>query len=90
MSPRNKKRAVMLARLQRWLNVRLLMKELNLSAREVADEALKAEAMLVKAFGGPAQFTGNNHVFANGAVAYEVRCKKCHGWRRPGVSMAVR
>jgi hypothetical protein len=26
---------------------------------------------------GQAQYTGNNRTYSNGAVAYEVRCRKC-------------
>lgn len=68
----------MLNRLNRVCDVRRLMEELNLSARQLADGALAIEAALVKdLLGGPAQFTGNNRTFANGAVAYEVRCRRC-------------
>jgi hypothetical protein len=77
MTPRNQKRAAMLNRLSQVYNVRRIMKEENLSARELADRALAIEAALREVFGGPAHFTGNNRVFANGAIGSEVRCKKC-------------
>jgi hypothetical protein len=53
------------------------MRDCNFSARELANAALGIETKLLDTFGGPARFTGNNRVFANGAVAYEVLCQKC-------------
>ena len=77
MSLRNQKRAAILNRLKRSCNVRQFMKEENFTAAQVADAVLALEAAAIKQLGGPARFTGNTRTFGNGAIAYEVRCKKC-------------
>ena len=78
MSRRNQERVAMLNRLNEFCNVRRAMKDLHLSAREFADQALALRARFVRVLGGPARFTGNNRVFANGTIASEVRCRQCH------------
>jgi len=68
MSPRKRKRVAALQRLSRYCNVRQLMKEEHLSARELADLVLGFEAHARAVFcGGAARFMGNNRVFGNGA-----------------------
>jgi hypothetical protein len=77
MNRRDHERVIMLNRLNDVCDVRRAMKDLKLSAREFADQALAIRAKVVRALGGPARFTGNNRVFANGTIASEVRCPQC-------------
>jgi hypothetical protein len=77
MSLRNKNRAAVLNQVKQWYNVRRFLREGGCSAREVADALLAFKSSCIVAFGGPARFTGNNRTYANGAVAYEVACRKC-------------
>ncbi len=78
MSRRNQKRAAILNRLNQVCNVRGIMKEGNYSARQLADAVLLIQSKFAEAlFGGEPHYTGNNRVFANGTVAYEVLCKTC-------------
>jgi hypothetical protein len=79
MSSRDKKRAAMLEKLKQCCDVQEIMAEAHCSAQEIADVVLKFEAHLLEWSGGPPQFTGNNRTYANGTVAYEVRCKGCRG-----------
>jgi hypothetical protein len=68
------KRADMLNRL---IGGKRLRGAARVGAHMVADAFVAFEAVFRKNFGGDAQFTGNNRVFANGAVAYQVRCAQC-------------
>jgi hypothetical protein len=78
MSRRNQRRAAIMNRVNRFYDVRRIMKEGNYSARQMADILLSLESKLAEIlFGGKAHFTGNNRVFANGAIAYEVLCREC-------------
>ncbi len=74
---RDERRAAPRSMHRTW-DVRLAMLVLDLSARELADRVLSLRAGLADALlGGKARFTGHNRVYANGAVAHEVRCRKC-------------
>jgi hypothetical protein len=74
----NQERIAILNRVNRVLPLRLLMARRHISARELADLFLKYIAIVAGEWRGPPGFTGNNRVFANGAIGYEVRCKACH------------
>ena len=76
MSPRDN-RAALLSRLNRFFDVRRMMREEDISALELADALLSLKPHFSRALGGPPFFTGNNRAFANGAIGYEVICKKC-------------
>jgi hypothetical protein len=78
MKPRDQERAAALKWLSGWCDVQQVMRERHLSARELADDVLEFQAHArTYLLGGAAEFTGNNRVFGNGAVAYQVRCRKC-------------
>jgi hypothetical protein len=73
----NQERIAILNRVNRVLPLRPLMAYWHFSARELADLLLRYIAAIAGEWRGPPRFTGNNRVFANGAVGYEVRCKAC-------------
>jgi hypothetical protein len=73
-----KKQLAALKNMHRTCDVGLAMLALNMNARKLADTALSLQAGLADTLlGGMARFTGHNRVYANGAVAYEVKCRKC-------------
>jgi hypothetical protein len=73
----NQERIAILNRVNRVLPLRRLMARGHISARELADFFLKFIAIVDGDWCGPPRFTGNNRVFLNGAIGYEVRCKRC-------------
>jgi hypothetical protein len=77
MPSRDAKRAAILKRLNRSVPVRRWMRELNLSARQLADHFLRVEGGLIELLGGPAQFAGKCRTYASGAIGFEVRCRGC-------------
>mgnify|MGYP001605977538 CR=1 FL=1 len=80
MTKKNRRRLDMLERVNRELDVPLIVKtcdEKGYSVEEVADCYIKLEDAFSKELGGRPRFTGSTRVYKGGAIGYEVRCLGC-------------
>ncbi len=77
MNRRDKKRVEILERVDPSCDGVQLLREEGVGARRLADIFLEMQAQFIERTGGAPRFTGNNRVFKNGAVAYQIECRKC-------------